>query len=116
MWDEIVAKRGACDVASCLMMYIRQIANQGKISLVLYADNYVMQNKNRFIVSMMLHAVQITSISKPGLCFLEKGHTQNENDSVHATIEHSKQRMQYILHSNSMLMTGVSGRQRLLSK
>ena len=41
MWDEIVAKKGACEVASCLMMYIRQLANQGSTSLVLCADNYV---------------------------------------------------------------------------
>jgi hypothetical protein len=41
---------------------------------------------------MLLYAVKKTSLNKIVLCFLEKGHTQNENDSVHATVEVAKRK------------------------
>jgi hypothetical protein len=59
----------------------------------MYADNCGGQNKNRYILALMAYVVQTTPIEKIALCFLEKGHTQNENDSVHSTIEQARRNL-----------------------
>ena len=61
------------------------------MELVLFADNCLGQNKNRYIIQMMSLAVRkFKNLKSIELVFLERGHTQNENDSIHSTIEKSK--------------------------
>ncbi|KAL4714260.1 hypothetical protein ACJJTC_009612 [Scirpophaga incertulas] len=53
-----------------------------------YSDNCCGQQKNQFIFSMYIYAVQnLPNIKSITHKFLIKGHTQNEGDSVHSTIE-----------------------------
>lgn len=51
-----------------------------------YFDNCGSQNRNRFIFAMWEYVAFKLKI-KITYTFLEKGHTQNEGDSVHAYIE-----------------------------
>jgi hypothetical protein len=95
IWDQMQAKRGANEIGSCLHRYLTGLSEEGIREVVMYADNCGGQNKNQFIVAMMLHAVitvQHTEIEKLTICYLEAGHTQNENDSVHSSIELAKKK------------------------
>ena len=97
MWDETIAKRRSCDIGSCLLKYLKYQIGKGKTDVCLYSDNCGGQNRNKFIVTLYVY---ITSIN-PGLTsvkhsFLEKGHTQNENDSIHSTIEGERKRSNFI--------------------
>lgn len=93
-WHEAIAKRGANEISSCLLKFIGTMDASGKTNLTFYADNCIGQNKNKHIVSLYLHVLQnmdnIESITQK---YFIKGHTQNENDSVHATIEREKKRV-----------------------
>lgn len=62
------------------------MANQGVIDFWLYSDNCSGQNRNKNILSVFLYASAKFNISIKHT-FLEVGHTQNEGDSVYATIE-----------------------------
>jgi hypothetical protein len=92
IWDQMQAKRGANEIGSCLHRYLTGLSEEGIREVVMYADNCGGQNKNQFIVAMMLHAVQHTEIEKLTICYLEAGHTQNENDSVHSSIGLAKKK------------------------
>ena len=60
------------------------------MELVLFAENCLGQNKNRYIIQMMSLAVRkFKKLKSVQLVFLERGHTQN-NNSIHSTIEKSK--------------------------
>lgn len=86
MWDEQIAKRGANEVASCLYDFLSKLALKGVTEIYLWSDNCGGQNRNRIVFYMYLVAAINLNIK---IChrFMEKGHTQNEGDSVHALIE-----------------------------
>lgn len=58
-----------------------------------YSDNCGAQNRNRYIFGMYLMAAVKFEV-KIAHRFLEKGHTQNEGDSVHSTIERNSRRQE----------------------
>nr|CAI5827309.1 unnamed protein product [Callosobruchus analis] len=96
MWDESEANRGVCEIGSCILRYIQSLEEKvatAPVDLIFYSDNCCGQQKNRFMFSMYLYAVQkfpyIKSITHK---FLIKGHSQNEGDSVHSVIERSIKR------------------------
>lgn len=86
MWDETVAKRGANEVSSCLLDYIEENVKKGVGEFRFWSDNCAGQNKNRFIFYLYIYAASKYNVTISHR-FLEKGHTQNEGDSVHALIE-----------------------------
>lgn len=85
-WDEQTAKRGSNEVASCLYDFFFKLSSKGISEVNLWSDNCGGQNRNRIVYYMYLLAAKKYQIK---IChrFLEKGHTQNEGDSVHALIE-----------------------------
>ncbi|KAK4875521.1 hypothetical protein RN001_011943 [Aquatica leii] len=91
LWHEGIAKRGANEICSCVYKFISKNKNE---NLVFYSDNCVGQNKNKFVFGMYLYCTQkfeyIKSITHK---FLIVGHTQNEGDSMHASIEREKKRV-----------------------
>ena len=88
VWDQTVAKRGSNEISSCLYKYINQLPDNIN-ELFLFADNCTGQNKNRFVNQMLAIAATERKI-KVNLVFLEKGHTQNINDTAHSVIEKAK--------------------------
>ena len=86
MWHEGVGKRGANNVASCIMKYIRHMNEKSK-EFHFFTDNCCGQNKNKVLTSMYFHAVKTLNIDRICHYYLEKGHTENEGDSMHSTIE-----------------------------
>ena len=87
VWNESVSGRGACEISSCVYNFIDEMERQGKKKFVFYSDNCGAQNKNKHYVSMLWYALQKFNLQYIEHKYLEKGHTQNENDSVHASIE-----------------------------
>lgn len=84
IWNECTAGRGSDEVASCVFDFLSSMTHP---EVVLYSDNCGGQNRNRFFVTMLWYAVQVLQITKIQHTFLEKGHTHNENDSVHSAVE-----------------------------
>lgn len=88
MWREGIAKRGSNEVSSCLFKFIQHHAEKGVKDFRFWSDNCTGQNRNRIVFSLYLFVAKNYGVSVTHR-FLEKGHTQNEGDSVHATIERS---------------------------
>ena len=89
IWHEGIAQRGGCEIASCIYSFLKTASESNKKNIILYSDNCCGQNKNRFYISMLwysLHKFNFDSIQHK---YLEKGHSFNENDSVHSAIEHN---------------------------
>ena len=87
LWNECVANRGANEIGSCVFKFLETVSAEGVKSVTLYSDNCTGQNRNRFFMCMLWHALNKFSFEKVEHKFLERGHTFNENDSMHSTIE-----------------------------
>ena len=87
IWNESISGHGACEIASCVYDFLREMSKKGQKKFVFYFDNCSTQNKNRYHLSMLWYAVQNLNLDYVEQKYLEKGHAQNENDSVHACIE-----------------------------
>lgn len=89
-WNESEGKRGVTEIASCVLKYLRCLNDKAEcaIDVIFYSDNCCGQQKNNFMMALYKHAVTtLTNINSITHKFLIKGHTQNEGDSVHSTIE-----------------------------
>lgn len=90
VWSENDAKKGSNEVASCLLHYIETKSSLGITEFFMWSDNCAGQNRNKNLISMYVYASCKFNVDIKH-SFLEVGHTQNEGDSVHATIErHAK--------------------------
>ena len=94
LWNECIAKRGACEIASCIFKFIMSKAEQGMTDFIFYSDNCVAQNKNRFYVTMLWYCLHKFNLKSIVHRYLEKGHTQNEGDTIHASIENASRNIQ----------------------
>jgi len=88
VWNESEAKRGSNEIATCLLKFVKCMVEKGINEFCFYSDNCGGQNRNRFIFAMWEYAA-FTFKVKITHRFLEKGHTQNEGDSMHACIENA---------------------------
>ncbi|XP_047035469.1 uncharacterized protein LOC124641446 [Helicoverpa zea] len=96
MWHEGIAKRGANEVSSCLYDFIKVNAEKGVHEFRFWSDNCAGQNRNRIVFALYLLAAKEFGVTVTHR-FMEKGHTQNEGDSVHALVEReSERRMIYV--------------------
>ncbi|MBP1527197.1 MAG: hypothetical protein H9Q66_04675 [Spiroplasma ixodetis] len=87
MWTENDGQRGSNEVASCVYKFILHNVNENNINeFCFFSDNCGGQNLNRNIVAMYIHAAVNYKVTIMH-CFLEKGHTQNEGDSIHSAVE-----------------------------
>jgi len=89
LWDETEGKRGAIEIASALLRFFETLPdNVTHVST--FSDTCGGQNRNRFIVTAMLYAVQKLHISMVDIKYMESGHSYLEADSIYATIEHAR--------------------------
>lgn len=91
-WHEAIAKRGSNEIGSCLYQYIKSEQNEGQ-HMILYCDNCGGQNKNKFVISILIYCVMTLGIKSITLKFFTVGHSQNEGDSIHARIENENNRI-----------------------
>ena len=88
MWHEGEGNRGANEVATCMYKYIEnQKINNGKKEINMFSDNCPGQNKNKYVAFAINFFCRHFKLNKLTHTFLEKGHTETENDAVHAIIE-----------------------------
>lgn len=94
LWPEHISSRGANQIASCLWHYIQMKVAGNTKEFYFISDNCSGQNRNRFIATMFWYCMNtLPSIDKIEHGFLEVGHTQNENDSVHSVISRASKRI-----------------------
>lgn len=89
MWHEAMAKRGASEIASCLMTFFQRF-HTGARSLVRYSDGCGGQNKNLTIIGLFseLHFAGVYEVIDH--LYLERGHTYLDNDRDFGIIEKRK--------------------------
>ena len=87
MWPESEGRRGSNEVGTCLYNYAKTQHEKGIKELHLFSDNCGGQNRNHFIAFCLWWLRKKFDFKVIKHTFLEKGHTETENDSVHACIE-----------------------------
>ncbi|ETP27456.1 hypothetical protein F441_00073 [Phytophthora nicotianae CJ01A1] len=81
VYEESVAGKGTDEVNSMLYHFIQRIVlTNGHRKLAIYADNCGGQNKNNFVVKMLLALAQTGELDVVELKFFVKGHTKNAVD------------------------------------
>lgn len=92
VWDQSIAGKGPDEVCSSHYMFMMdKMSNQTVEEFRFFSDNCGGQNRNRFVFGFYSYMSQKLDVD---IChtFLEKGHTQNEGDSVHSAIEKQKKK------------------------
>ena len=91
IWDETKGQRGANEIGSLIFMYLQNCLGDTVRHVVITSDSTVSQNRNRFVTSILLLAVQILpNIDVIEQKFLESDHTEIKVDSMHATIDSAR--------------------------
>lgn len=87
LWNEVISKRGANEISTCVAQYLHQLDTKGIEEVRLFADGCGGQNKNTIVLTMMLHVVtNAKNINKISISFFETNHGQSEGDSAHSCI------------------------------
>ena len=105
LWEEFNGKRGSCEVATCLSLYIKGLPSHiQKVSF--FSDCCSGQNRNRIVAVALLHVLNSQdssiSINEIEQNFLEPGHTSMEVDSMHSSIESSK-KFPFLCHPTGII-------------
>ncbi|XP_062602831.1 uncharacterized protein LOC134264549 [Saccostrea cucullata] len=85
IWNETDAKRGSCEIATCLFLFNKSVGPKEEI--VYFSDSCTGQQRNLQFSTMCLYTVVNLPINVLTHYYFERGHSQMEGDSVHATIE-----------------------------
>ena len=86
-WHEGNGNKGSCEVATCLLLYLKKLAEMGiKKTVTLFCDRCSRQN-NKFVVIMLSIAMELFKFEELGVNYLVSGHSHTENDNAHITIE-----------------------------
>ncbi|KAK7089570.1 hypothetical protein V1264_024516 [Littorina saxatilis] len=89
-WDESEGKRGSCEIATCLYIYLSSLPKSVE-EVTIFSDCCSGQNRNQYLAAAMVHAVNnISNIKVIRHKYLETGHTQMECDSMHSAITFAK--------------------------
>uniref|UniRef100_A0A6P7FAA9 Uncharacterized protein LOC114326298 n=1 Tax=Diabrotica virgifera virgifera TaxID=50390 RepID=A0A6P7FAA9_DIAVI len=90
-WNESLGKRGANEIATCLVSYMKKIDDRGTITkLLLYCDSCPGQNKNRTVLaSLHYNLMSCKNVNVIQINYLLPGHTYMPVDSMHSVIEKS---------------------------
>ncbi|WAQ94759.1 hypothetical protein MAR_007230 [Mya arenaria] len=89
VWNKTIGGRGSCEIASCVFSFLNTMASDNIKSITTFSDNCGGQNRNPIFLTILWYSVKALGFSKICHKYLERGLTQNENDSVHSTIERS---------------------------
>ena len=98
IWSEVDAMRGSNEIASYVFSYLNELINQQVKDVILFSDSCGEQKRNKKILSVLWYALgtmRFRSIEHVS------GHSQNEGDSMHSTIERSSRNIA-VLHTKPM--------------
>ncbi|KAK7475710.1 hypothetical protein BaRGS_00033032 [Batillaria attramentaria] len=89
-WDESEGKRGSCEIATCLYIYLSSLPKDVE-EVIIFSDCCAGQNRSQYLSAAMIHAVNhIGNIKVITHKYLETGHTHMECDSMHSAITFAK--------------------------
>lgn len=94
-WNETEGKRGADEIGSCVLNYIKLLVekiNKPDIDIIFYSDNCCGQQKNKYLLAAYAYALPKFNVRSIEHKFLICGHSQNEVDNVHSVIEKQMKR------------------------
>lgn len=94
IWHEGLAGRGSNEIASCIFKLLEDASKRDVKYVDLFSDSCGGQNRNRFFVTMLWFAINRLSIQEVVHTFFVRGHSKNENDSVHSTVERAAQKIE----------------------
>lgn len=89
VWNETDGKRGSDEIGTSIFNLLKALPLNTKC-VTLTSDSCGGQNRNRYMASLLLYAVNTLPIKEIHLKFLETGHTQMEVDCIHSLIERAK--------------------------
>lgn len=92
LWDETEGNRGANEIGTCVFNYIANHPQTEEFFLM--SDSCGGQNLNQYFATALLHAVRCTNCKVIDHVFYEPGHSQQEGDSMHSTIERAAKNVQ----------------------
>lgn len=84
-------KKGPDEVCSALYLFMMDKIKDNATEFRFYSDNCAGQNRNRFVFGFYSYIAKKFNVTITHT-FLEKGHTENEGDSVHSVIEKKKRK------------------------
>lgn len=87
LWSEHECEKASCEVATAVLQFLTNKSSDGTKVFYLFADRCGGQNQNRNVLIMLNEAVVNLGLEKVELIFLVPGHSHNENDVAHSTIE-----------------------------
>jgi hypothetical protein len=102
VWEETQAKRGSCEIATCLLKQTTATCTSKPHvkEITYYSDTCGGQNRNQFVAASLHYSLtQNKTLEVINHKFFERGHSQMENDSVHAAIETAKKKTQVFVPS-----------------
>lgn len=91
LWNESLGGKGCDEVGTCILKFLENHAVGKHVKF--YTDNCAAQNKNKYLMSLYYYAMKKLNVKSITHKYLIVGHTQNEGDSVHSTIEREKTRI-----------------------
>lgn len=92
IWDETEGNRGSTEIGTCVFSYIKDHPNAEE--LLLMSDSCGGQNLNQYFSTALLHTVRLPNCKIIHHIFYEPGHSQQEGDSMHSTIERAAKNIQ----------------------
>ena len=111
LWPETNGKRGANEIATCLLKYFSSLPEHVK-HVTSFSDTCSGQNRNIFVAAAMVYAVSTSdNLETIDMKFLESGHSMMEVDSVHAAIE-TKRKHQKVYNTHEWGMICTATRER----
>ena len=87
LWDETQGGRGADEIGSCVLQWLEEVYDEPFHTLRIFADNCGGQNKNVFIVLMLLQQVHKLRLKRVELIFMVSGHSFLPCDRSFGVIE-----------------------------
>ena len=91
LWSELDGNRGANDMSTCIILYVKERAAQGIQRFLFACDNCPGQTRNRQLAAAATYCVNhIEGVLSIEVLFLVRGHTENCADEVHSAIEGEK--------------------------
>lgn len=116
-WNEINGKKGSCEIGTCLYIYLKEFVPSHVTHITLFSDTCGGQNRNQFITSLLLWAVQnIDNLNVIEQKFLESGHSYMEADSMHSSIENASKNMSITSMNDWKNVFKIARRKRVLKE
>jgi hypothetical protein len=111
LWDETTAQRGSNEIGSLLYRYLQECVPDTAKHVVITSDSTAAQNRNKFVMAMLLFSVQILpNVDTIEQKFLEPEHTEMEVDSMHSAIDAARKNVKIMVPSQWQIVMQMARR------